>query len=171
MPPANYITETHGIIIWFYNPSLKFNCFVWLYKALTEIQSFKSPSFFQECLFPRYHLGYIIMFHYQRDLSNCLDHTNCTIKAGLFGSIVHFLWQAVKNKWIKNPPVVSGHQPEKKKIFGKKDQCYINFLPWPFGKPLGIWFLNDWLWGRKGKLEKVSLSSVSVLFCELDLTN
>lgn len=169
MPPANNITKTHGIICWFYNLSLKFNCFIWLHKALAEIQSFKSLAFFQERLFPRYQSRYIIMFYHQRDESNCLDHTNCLIKAGIFGSTVHFLWKAVKNKWIKKSICGVWAPSRKKKILRKKDQYYIKlicylFFSWPFGKPLGIWFLSDWLWGRKGNLEKVSLASVSVLF-------
>lgn len=119
MPPANYITKTHGIIIWFYNPSLKFNCFIWLHKAIAEIQSFKSLAFFHECLFPRYQLRYIRMFYHQRDKSNCLDDTNCIIKAGIFGSIEHFLWQTMKNKWIKKS-TCGVWTPNRKKSLWKK---------------------------------------------------
>lgn len=61
------ITKTHSIICWFYDPSLQFNCFIWLHKALAEINSFKSHAFFQGCLFPRYQSRYTIMFYHQRD--------------------------------------------------------------------------------------------------------
>lgn len=70
--------------------------------------------------------------------------------------------------------MVSGHQPEKK-IFGKKDQYYINlicyfFLSWPFGKPLDMVF--KWLTLReKGKVKEGGSFFSFCTFCELDLPN
>lgn len=174
-PPANNITKTHSIISWFYDPSLQFNCFIWLHKDLAEINSFKSLAFFQGFLFPRYQSSYVIMFYHQRDESNCLDHSNCIIKGDIFGSTVQGTFPiASSEKWVSKKSTTGAWTPSRRNICRRKDQYYLKwicslFFSWPFGKPLGTCFSVDWFWGRKGHLEKVSLSSVSVPFCECRL--
>lgn len=114
-------TKSHNIISWFYDPSLQFNCFIWLYKALAEINIFKSLAFFQSCLFPRYQSWHILVFYHQRDESNCLDHTNCIIGEDVFGSTVQSTFPMANSEklTIKIPPLVPTLHPEGKSV-GKR---------------------------------------------------
>lgn len=71
------------------------------------------------------------MFYYQRDESNCLDHTNCIIKGGIFRYTVQGTFpMASSEKWVgKQFTLVPEHHPEGKSVGKKSILLEMNLLP------------------------------------------